>query len=68
VAKAINPRRRQRGSIDELPRGALRVRVYAGTDPISRRRHDLVAVSRCVCVLVGAWRRTSLKLSSVTQR
>lgn len=44
VAKATNPRRRQQGSIDELPSGALRVRVYAGTDPITKRRHDLVEV------------------------
>ena len=28
----------QRGGIDELPSGALRVRVYAGMDPISKRR------------------------------
>jgi integrase len=39
-----NPRKRERGSIDELPSGALRVRVYAGTDPITKRRHDLVEV------------------------
>jgi integrase len=44
VARATNPRRRERGSIDELPSGALRVRVYAGTDPITKRRHDLVEV------------------------
>ncbi len=44
VAKATNPRRREQGSIDELPSGALRVRVYAGTDPITKRRHDLVEV------------------------
>ena len=31
-------RKRQRGGIDELPSGALRVRVYAGMDPISKRR------------------------------
>jgi hypothetical protein len=37
-------RRKQRGSIDELPRGALRVRVYAGADPISGKRQDLVEV------------------------
>lgn len=36
--------RRQRGSIDELPSGALRVRVYAGVDPVTRRRHDLVEI------------------------
>jgi integrase len=44
VARATNPRKRQQGSIDELPSGALRVRVYAGSDPITKRRHDLVEV------------------------
>ncbi|KAA2265233.1 tyrosine-type recombinase/integrase [Solihabitans fulvus] len=33
---------RQRGNIEELPSGALRVRVYAGTDPVTKRRHNLV--------------------------
>ncbi|MGH4011957.1 MAG: tyrosine-type recombinase/integrase [Pseudonocardiaceae bacterium] len=36
--------RRERGSIDELPSGALRVRVYAGIDPVSKRRHHLTEV------------------------
>jgi hypothetical protein len=36
--------RRQRGTVDELPSGALRVRVYAGADPVTGRRHDLVEV------------------------
>lgn len=44
MARATNPRNRQRGGIDELPSGALRVRVYAGTDPITKRRHDLIEV------------------------
>ncbi|HEX2262697.1 MAG TPA: tyrosine-type recombinase/integrase [Pseudonocardiaceae bacterium] len=35
---------RSRGSIDELPSGALRVRVYAGRDPVSQRRHDLIEI------------------------
>ena len=35
---------RQRGSIDELPSGALRVRVYAGMDPISKRRIYLTEI------------------------
>ncbi|WP_308252108.1 tyrosine-type recombinase/integrase [Pseudonocardia sp. KRD291] len=35
---------RQHGSIDELPSGALRVRVYAGVDPVTKRRHDLIEV------------------------
>lgn len=30
-----------RGSIEELPSGALRVSVYAGIDPLTRRRHYL---------------------------
>ncbi len=30
--------------MDELPSGALRVRVYAGKDPVSGKRHDLVEV------------------------
>jgi integrase len=38
----INTRtRRQRGLIDQLPSGSLRVRVYAGTDPVTGRRHYL---------------------------
>jgi integrase/DNA-binding transcriptional regulator YhcF (GntR family) len=36
--------RRRRGSIDPLPSGALRVRVYAGKDPLTGRRHDLVEI------------------------
>ncbi|UPK76369.1 tyrosine-type recombinase/integrase [Nocardioidaceae bacterium SCSIO 66511] len=31
-------RRRARGSIEELPSGALRVSVYAGIDPVTKRR------------------------------
>lgn len=30
---------RQRGSIETLPSGSLRVKVYAGYDPVSGRRH-----------------------------
>jgi integrase len=36
--------RRTRGSIDTLPSGALRVRVYAGRDPLTKRDHYLVEV------------------------
>jgi integrase len=36
--------RRARGCIDALPSGALRVRVYAGMDPLSGRRHYLTEV------------------------
>ena len=35
---------RQRGSIDALPSGALRVRVYSGMDPIAKRRMYLTEV------------------------
>lgn len=31
-------RHRQRGTITTLPSGALRVRVYAGLDPVTQRR------------------------------
>jgi ATP dependent DNA ligase C terminal region len=34
-------RRKQRGTIDVLPSGALRVGVYAGKDPVTGRRYDL---------------------------
>ena len=37
-------RGRSRGGIDELPSGALRVRVYAGMDPISKRRLYLTEI------------------------
>jgi len=32
---------RERGEIEELPSGSLRVKVYAGVDPLSGRRHYL---------------------------
>lgn len=35
---AKSSRRRARGSIEELPSGALRVSVYAGIDPVTKRR------------------------------
>jgi hypothetical protein len=38
------PRKRQRGSIDVLPSGALRVRVHAGTDTLTKRRNDLIEI------------------------
>lgn len=33
--------RRQRGSVEQLPSGALRVAVYTGIDPVTGRRHYL---------------------------
>jgi LacI family transcriptional regulator, xylobiose transport system transcriptional regulator len=35
-------RRRARGEIEKLPSGSLRVRVYAGIDPLTRKRHYLM--------------------------
>lgn len=37
-------RRRTRGEIETLPSGSLRVRVYAGIDPISGKRQYLTQV------------------------
>ena len=34
-------KRRRKGSIQTLPSGALRVSVYAGIDPVTKRRHYL---------------------------
>lgn len=42
MTRARPGRQRSRGTIDELPSGALRVRVYAGKDPATGRRRDLV--------------------------
>jgi integrase len=44
MTRAAGQQRRQHGSIDELPSGALRVRVYAGVDPVTGRRHDLIEI------------------------
>lgn len=33
--------KRQRGEIETLPSGSLRVKVYAGIDPVTKRRHYL---------------------------
>lgn len=37
MARAAQPRKRQRGNITQLASGSLRVRVYAGVDPVSKR-------------------------------
>ncbi|SDH03158.1 tyrosine-type recombinase/integrase [Pseudonocardia oroxyli] len=36
--------KRATGSIEKLPSGALRVRVYAGLDPLTKRRHELIEI------------------------
>lgn len=42
MATASGPRKRARGEIETLPSGSLRVRVYAGIDPVSKKKHYLV--------------------------
>lgn len=37
-------KKRLRGSIDTLPNGALRVRISAGKDPVTKRRHFLTEI------------------------
>lgn len=41
MASSAKPQKRTRGTIDVLPSGSLRVRVSAGTDPITGGRHVL---------------------------
>jgi integrase/DNA-binding transcriptional regulator YhcF (GntR family) len=41
MTRSNGRKKRELGSIDELPSGAFRVRVYAGIDPVTKRRHDL---------------------------
>ena len=40
-SRSMPPRQRQRGEIETLSSGSLRVRVYAGIDPVTRKRHYL---------------------------
>ena len=35
---------RAKGNIETLASGALRVRVYAGQDPVTKKRHSLIEV------------------------
>ncbi len=41
VASPSQSSDRQRGSIERLPSGSLRVRVYAGVDPLTGKRNYL---------------------------
>lgn len=41
MAATTKARSRTRGEVEELPSGGLRVRVYAGIDPVSGKRHFL---------------------------
>jgi hypothetical protein len=42
MASTSVARKRGRGEIETLPNGSLRVRVYAGIDPVSKKKHYLV--------------------------
>jgi integrase len=42
MPRAEKPKRRSRGAVDRLPSGAYRVRVYAGVESLTGKRHDLV--------------------------
>jgi integrase len=44
MAEARGARRRQRGTIETLPSGSLRVKVYSGYDPLTGRRNYLTEV------------------------
>jgi len=44
MAPSARAPERQRGSVERLPSGSLRVRVYAGVDPLSGKRHYLTEV------------------------
>ncbi|GHF44577.1 integrase [Amycolatopsis bartoniae] len=41
TAAGSRAQKRSRGEVEKLPSGALRVKVYAGVDPLSGRRHYL---------------------------
>src|SRR5690348_12570371 len=41
MARPSKPRRRVRGRVETLPSGSLRVKVYAGVDPVSKQKHYL---------------------------
>jgi integrase len=44
MAKTAGAGRRQRGEIEMLPSGSLRVRVYAGVDPVTGKKHHLTEI------------------------
>ncbi len=44
MAAKSGPRQRRRGSVRELPSGALQVRVYGGKDAMTGKRNELVVV------------------------
>lgn len=44
MAAKSKPRKRARGRVETLPSGSLRVKVYAGVDPVSKKAHYLTEV------------------------
>lgn len=44
MAAKAKPRKRARGRVETLPSGSLRVKVYAGVDPVSKKAHYLTEV------------------------
>jgi hypothetical protein len=44
MTRAAKPRKRTRGTVDVLPSGSIRVRVYAGIDAVSKQRLYLTEV------------------------
>jgi integrase len=45
MPRSSGKQQRTRGTIDKLPSGQFRVRVYAGQDPLTGKRHDLVELA-----------------------
>lgn len=41
MARSSTGRKRPRGTVEKLPSGGLRVKVYTGRDPVTKRRHYL---------------------------
>lgn len=39
MATAAKRRKRARGRVEKLPSGSPRVKVYAGIDPVTKKRH-----------------------------
>lgn len=44
MAATKKPKKRVRGKVEVLPSGSLRVRVYAGIDPVTKKEHFLTEV------------------------
>lgn len=44
MTSAAKPGKKVRGEIEALPSGSYQVRVYAGIDPLTRKRHYLTEV------------------------